>query len=294
MTLPGAAPGVEDAQVAEQVEIQAKYQGYIDRQQEEIARHEHFEDLTAAAGRRLRPAARTVGRGAAETQPAPPGDAWPGFAHLGRDTGGDLGAAGASQAQDEHSASGRAGLNRRGRAHRRQDGMTLAQQLAQGVLQLGFTLPAGAQQRLLEYLALLQKWNRVYNLTAVREAPRMVSQHLLDCLAAAPHVAAATLLDVGSGAGLPGIPLALALPDARVTLLDSNHKKAAFLTQAVIELKLVNAEVVCERAETWNPSTTFEVVISRAFSDLARVRFPGRPARRCGWAAGGHEGRAPV
>jgi 16S rRNA (guanine527-N7)-methyltransferase len=147
--------------------------------------------------------------------------------------------------------------------------MTLAQQLAQGVLELGFTLPAGAQQRLLEYLALLQKWNRVYNLTAVREAPRMVSQHLLDCLAAAPHVAAATLLDVGSGAGLPGIPLALALPDARVTLLDSNHKKAAFLAQAVMELKLVNAEVVCERAETWNPSTTFEVVISRAFSDLS-------------------------
>ena len=161
--------------------------------------------------------------------------------------------------------------------------MTLAQQLAQGVLQLGFTLPAGAQQRLLEYLALLQKWNRVYNLTAVREAPRMVSQHLLDCLAAAPHVPAATLLDVGSGAGLPGIPLALALPDARVTLLDSNHKKAAFLTQAVIELKLVNAEVVCERAEAWNPSTTFEVVISRAFSDLAEfVSLAGRHA-----AAGG-------
>jgi len=147
--------------------------------------------------------------------------------------------------------------------------MTLAQQLAQGVLELGFTLPAGAQQRLLEYLALLQKWNRVYNLTAVREAPRMVSQHLLDCLAAAPHVAAATLLDVGSGAGLPGISLALALPDSRVTLLDSNHKKAAFLAQAVMELKLVNAEVVCERAATWNPSTTFEVVISRAFSDLS-------------------------
>lgn len=161
--------------------------------------------------------------------------------------------------------------------------MTLAQQLAQGVLELGFTLPAGAQQRLLEYLALLQKWNRVYNLTAVREAPRMVSQHLLDCLAAAPHVAAATLLDVGSGAGLPGIPLALALPDSRVTLLDSNHKKAAFLTQAVMELKLVNAEVVCERAETWNPSTTFQVVISRAFSDLAEfVAVAGRHA-----AAGG-------
>src|SRR3990172_1133131 len=149
--------------------------------------------------------------------------------------------------------------------------MTLAQQLAQGALQLGFTLPAGAQQRLLENLALLQKWNRVYNLTAVREAPRMVRQHLLDSLAAAPHVAAANLLDVGSGAGLPGIPLALALPDSRVTLLDSNHKKAAFLRQAVMELQLTNAEVVCERAESWTPLAPFDVVISRAFSDLAEL-----------------------
>jgi 16S rRNA (guanine527-N7)-methyltransferase len=147
--------------------------------------------------------------------------------------------------------------------------MSLAQQLAQGVSELGLTLPAGAQERLLAYLGLLQKWNRVYNLTAVRDAHRMVNQHLLDCLAAVPHVAADTLLDVGSGAGLPGIPLALALPDARVTLLDSNHKKAAFLRQAVTELKLANTEVVCERAETWTPPQGFAVVISRAFSDLA-------------------------
>ncbi|HLF38225.1 MAG TPA: 16S rRNA (guanine(527)-N(7))-methyltransferase RsmG [Burkholderiales bacterium] len=161
--------------------------------------------------------------------------------------------------------------------------MTLAQQLAQGVLQLGFALPEGAQQRLLEYLALLQKWNRLYNLTAVREAPRMVSQHLLDCLAAAPHVGAATLLDVGSGAGLPGIPLALALPDSRVTLLESSHKKAAFLRQAVMELKLRNAEVVCERVEAWKPPVGFAVVISRALSDLAEfVSLAGRHA-----AAGG-------
>lgn len=155
--------------------------------------------------------------------------------------------------------------------------MTLAQQLAQGVAELGLALPAGAQQRLLAYLDLLQKWNRVYNLTAVRQAPRMVSQHLLDCLAAAPHVAAASLLDVGSGAGLPGIPLALALPDSRVTLLDSNHKKAAFLRQAVMELHLTNAEVVCERAEAWTPPAPFDVVISRAFSDLGEfVSLAGR------------------
>jgi 16S rRNA (guanine527-N7)-methyltransferase len=151
------------------------------------------------------------------------------------------------------------------------------------VIELGLTLPGGAQQRLLAYLELLQKWNRVYNLTAVREAARMVPQHLLDCLAAAPHVAAARLLDVGSGAGLPGIPLALALPDARVTLLDSNHKKAAFLRQAVMELKLANAEVACERVEAWKAPGPFGVVISRAFSDLAEfVSLAGRHA-----AAGG-------
>ena len=155
--------------------------------------------------------------------------------------------------------------------------MTLARQLAQGVAQLGLALPGPAQQRLLDYLALLQKWNKVYNLTAVREAPRMVSQHLLDCLAVAPHVGAAAILDVGSGAGLPGIPLALVLPDSRVTLLEANQKKAAFLKQAQIELKLGNVEVVCERVEAWRPGQRYEIVVSRAFSDLAEfVKLAGR------------------
>jgi len=155
--------------------------------------------------------------------------------------------------------------------------MTLAQRLAQGVKELRVPLPARAQERLLQYLTLLQKWNRVYNLTAVREADKMVSQHLLDCLAVAPHVGRATLLDVGSGAGLPGIPLALALPGSRVTLIDSNHKKAAFLRQAVTELRLDNAEVTCDRVENWNSAARFEVVISRAFSDLGEfVTLAGR------------------
>ena len=146
--------------------------------------------------------------------------------------------------------------------------MSLAAKLAQGVAQLDLTLPPQAERRLLDYLALLGKWNKVYNLTAVREAPRMVSHHLLDCLAVARHVPAATILDVGSGAGLPGIPLALALPRAQVTLLDASHKKAAFLRQAAIELKLVNVEVACERVEAWRPARRYELVISRAFSDL--------------------------
>jgi 16S rRNA (guanine527-N7)-methyltransferase len=162
--------------------------------------------------------------------------------------------------------------------------MTLAQQLAQGAKELGIALPAGAQERLLQYLALLQKWNRVYNLTAVRETQRMVSEHLLDCLAVAPYIGENTILDVGSGAGLPGIPLALALPAARVTVLDSSHKKAAFLQQAVTELKLKNVAVACDRVESWKPAAPFEVVISRAFSDLGEfVALAGRHV-----AASGH------
>jgi 16S rRNA (guanine527-N7)-methyltransferase len=162
--------------------------------------------------------------------------------------------------------------------------MTLAQQLAQGVKELEIALPPAAQERLLQYLALLQKWNRVYNLTAVREPRRMVSEHLLDCLAVAPYIGENTVLDVGSGAGLPGIPLAVALPQARVTVLDSNHKKAAFLQQAVTELKLANVAVACERVENWKPASAFEVVISRAFSDLGE--FATLAGGRV--AAGGH------
>ena len=147
--------------------------------------------------------------------------------------------------------------------------MSLAGEFAKGVAGLGVDLAAETQGRLLDYLALLQKWNKVYNLTAVREPQKMVSHHLLDCLAVLPHVAARTILDVGSGAGLPGVPLALALPQAQVTLLDSSHKKAAFLKQAVIELGLHNATVICQRVEAWRPQQSFELVISRAFSDLA-------------------------
>lgn len=155
--------------------------------------------------------------------------------------------------------------------------MSLAEELAQGIAALGVDLAAETRGRLLDYLVLLQKWNKVYNLTAVREPQKMVSRHLLDCLAVLPHVAARTILDVGSGAGLPGIPLALALPQTQITLLDSNHKKAAFLKQAVIELGLPNASVICQRVETWRPNRPFELVISRAFSDLAAyLRLAGR------------------
>ena len=141
--------------------------------------------------------------------------------------------------------------------------------LEKGLEELGVPLGRDAMSRLIEYLALLEKWNRVYNLTAIRDAERMVSGHLLDCLALVPHISDGRVLDVGSGAGLPGIPLAVAKPGIHVSLLDSSHKKAAFLKQAVAELRLKNADVVCERVESWHPVEKFDWIISRAFAELA-------------------------
>jgi 16S rRNA (guanine527-N7)-methyltransferase len=141
-------------------------------------------------------------------------------------------------------------------------------QLHHGLAGLGLTLSAAAQSRLLQYLRLLSKWNRIYNLTAIREPSRLVSHHLLDSLAVVPHLEGTSVVDVGSGAGLPGIPLALARPEWTLTLLDSNHKKAAFLRQAVLELNLENTQVGTDRVEHWRPVHRFDVVISRAFSDL--------------------------
>jgi 16S rRNA (guanine527-N7)-methyltransferase len=146
--------------------------------------------------------------------------------------------------------------------------MSAADQLKDGLIALGLPLDRETQQRLLDYIALIEKWNKVYNLTAIREPEKMVSHHLLDSLAVAPHVHAKRLLDVGSGAGLPGIPLALADAELQVTLLDSNHKKAAFLNQAVIELRLKNVGVCSERVESWQAANKFDVIISRAFADM--------------------------
>jgi 16S rRNA (guanine527-N7)-methyltransferase len=148
--------------------------------------------------------------------------------------------------------------------------MTIETRLAEGLATLGIPLDASARSKLVAFLRLLEKWNKVHNLTAVREPGRMVALHLLDCLAILPHVAGArTLLDVGTGGGLPGIPLAIARPDLAVTLLDSSHKKATFLRQAKAELALANVEIVCERAENWHPEARYDVVVSRAFAELA-------------------------
>ena len=141
--------------------------------------------------------------------------------------------------------------------------------LRQGVGGMGVVLPAAAIGQLASYLELLAKWNRVYNLTAIREESKLVSHHVLDCLAVVGHLPDGNIVDIGSGAGLPGIPIAISCPDRAVTLLDSNHKKGAFLRQAVAELGLSNSRVVTERAEAYRPAELFKTVISRAFSDLA-------------------------
>ena len=147
--------------------------------------------------------------------------------------------------------------------------MTAAATLAEGLKGLGLTLPADAFNKLLAYVELLMKWNRTYNLTAIREPGRMVSHHLIDSLAVLPHLPVGSLVDVGSGGGLPGIPIAIAQPQRRVTLNDSNHKKGAFMQQAAIELGLANVDVHIGRAEEWRPAERFDGAISRAFAELA-------------------------
>lgn len=145
-----------------------------------------------------------------------------------------------------------------------------AAELVRGALALGVELSEGQQQQLLGYLALLIKWNKAYNLTAVRDPDEMVSRHLLDSLSVVSFVAESgqTWLDVGSGGGMPGVPLAIMFPDRSFTLLDSNGKKTRFLTQVKLELKLANLEVVHSRVEQFQPAEAFDGITSRAFSSL--------------------------
>jgi len=150
--------------------------------------------------------------------------------------------------------------------------MNLAGELRAGTEALGLSLQQTQCDQLLEYLYLLEKWSKVYNLTAIRTPLMMVTHHLLDSLAVIPHLdreqRVLRIVDIGSGAGLPGIPFALARPTWRVTLNDRSSKKAAFLRQAKIELALTNVEVVEGQAQSWQPREPFDCVISRAFAVL--------------------------
>lgn len=163
--------------------------------------------------------------------------------------------------------------------------MSLQQRIAEGAGAMGVALAADAASRMAAHLELIAKWNRVHNLTAVRETGQMVVLHVLDSLSLLPHLGGArTVLDVGTGPGFPGVPLAIARPDLRITLLDSSHKKSAFLEQAKAELKLANVDVVCERVEQWHPPQGFDAVVSRAFADLndfvAQARHLAAPGGR--------------
>lgn len=139
--------------------------------------------------------------------------------------------------------------------------------LAAGLTALGLNLPEAAEKKLLAYRDLLLKWNRTYNLTALRDPDQAISYHLLDSLAVLPWISGSNLLDVGSGGGLPGIPLAIARPDLQVTLVDAVQKKATFLQQAAIELSLSNVRANHARVEAF--SGQFQQITSRAFSELA-------------------------
>ncbi|MCC7549703.1 MAG: 16S rRNA (guanine(527)-N(7))-methyltransferase RsmG [Burkholderiales bacterium] len=162
----------------------------------------------------------------------------------------------------------------------------LAAQLVAGSAELGLPLPESQCEQLLTYLALLHKWNRVYNLTAIRQRAKWVSHHILDSLAVVRHLPPGAMVDIGTGAGLPGIPVAIAQPERSVVLLDSNHKKGAFLQQAAIECGLRNCSVHVGRAEDWRPATRFEGAISRAFTDLTGFAEAARGlVRPGGWLA---------
>ena len=148
------------------------------------------------------------------------------------------------------------------------NGELLRDKLAGGLASLGLSLTDETQQRLIQYIRLLANWNRVDNLTAVDSPQEMVTRHLLDSLAVVPYIKGPRVIDVGTGAGLPGIPLALACPETGFVLLDSRRKRMRFLIQAVTELELANVELVHSRAEAYAPARTFDTVISRALMSL--------------------------
>lgn len=149
--------------------------------------------------------------------------------------------------------------------------VALEQQLATGIETLGLDLPQKIVSRLLSYTALIQYWGQTHNLTAVLEPSRMVSHHLLDSLVIVPYVQGGRVIDIGSGAGLPGIPLAMALPKTRFTVLDSRKKKTRFLLQAKAELGLDNVDVVAERMENYRPDSLFDTVTARAVAPAGEL-----------------------
>jgi len=174
--------------------------------------------------------------------------------------------------------------------------MTPRAALQRGLGELELALSARVCDQLIAYVALLAKWNLSYNLTAIREENAMVSHHLLDSLAVLPYLplgGKGRLADAGTGACLPGIPLALARPQWHVALVESNEKKAAFLRQATIELGIKNVEVHEGRVEAWHPASLFAVVISRAFAELTEFVAACRHLLEAGGTLAAMKGKRP-
>ncbi|MCW8935215.1 MAG: 16S rRNA (guanine(527)-N(7))-methyltransferase RsmG [Gammaproteobacteria bacterium] len=149
--------------------------------------------------------------------------------------------------------------------------MQAEKRLELGLEQLAIDISEQKQQKLLDYLQLMIKWNKAYNLTSIRELDSMVIRHVLDSLSILPFINNSPVLDVGTGAGLPGIPLAICLPDCQFVLLDSNGKKTRFLTQCKIDLKLENVDIIHSRVEDYQPGYGFEIITCRAFAALNTI-----------------------
>lgn len=152
----------------------------------------------------------------------------------------------------------------------------LRAKLDAGLAKLGLELPEAVREGLVAYVQMLARWNKAYNLTAIRDPREMVTRHLLDSLAVVPHFHARRAIDVGTGGGLPGIPLALVFPERQFVLLDANSKKTRFLVQARAELGLANVTVVHGRVEDYRPEQPFDAVITRAFASVADILTSSR------------------
>lgn len=149
--------------------------------------------------------------------------------------------------------------------------MDIRSRLEEGAQKLAVALTESQFDLLLAYLTMIQKWNKAYNLVGTSNADELVQKHLLDSISIVPHIKNPPVLDVGSGAGLPGIPLAICLPDISFTLLDSNGKKARFMRQVVMDLKLTNVEIVQIRVENYQPSEAPKTVLARAFAPVDKA-----------------------
>ncbi|MCF7967038.1 MAG: 16S rRNA (guanine(527)-N(7))-methyltransferase RsmG [Methylobacter tundripaludum] len=143
--------------------------------------------------------------------------------------------------------------------------------LVSGIAELNLNVTDHQVDQLLDFIKLIEKWNKAYNLTAIRDREEMARLHILDSLAIVPHVEGKRIIDIGTGAGLPGIPLAICLPETSFTLLDSNAKKTRFVQQVVLELKLKNVAVVHSRVENYHPESAYDAVLTRAFASLPDI-----------------------